>query len=190
MNRATLGQNLSVITALATTLLAACGGGGGGGGTTTYAVGGTVSGLPADASVTLQNNGGDALTVSANGSFAFPALLPTGRSYNVTLKSRTPGLRCSVNGGSGAINQAAVSNIGISCVSATLSIVHHFAGGSDGEQPMAEMLRDDQGNLYGTTAAGDGGSPQATLTLAPDGTLYGTTSAGGANNKGTIFKID
>lgn len=188
MNRATLGQNLSVITALATTLLAACGGGGGG--TTTYAVGGTVSGLPADASVTLQNNGGDALTVSANGSFAFPALLPTGRSYNVTLKSRTPGLRCSVNGGSGAINQAAVSNIGISCVSATLSIVHHFAGGSDGEQPMAEMLRDDQGNLYGTTAAGDGGSPQATLTLAPDGTLYGTTSAGGANNKGTIFKID
>ena len=39
--------------------------------TTTFSVGGTVSGLANGTSVTLLNNGGDALTVTADGAFTF-----------------------------------------------------------------------------------------------------------------------
>ena len=45
---------------------------------------GTVSGLPAGASVTL-SNAGVALVVAVNGAFAFPGELTAGTAYNVTV---------------------------------------------------------------------------------------------------------
>jgi len=36
----------------------------------------------------------------------------------------------------------------------TIGILHRFAGGTDGSDPAAKLLRDSAGNLYGTTAAG------------------------------------
>src|SRR5262249_9002445 len=59
--------------------------GGTSGGGTAYSVGGTVSGL--SGSVVLQDNGGDNLTVSANGTFTFATSLATGAAYNVTVKT-------------------------------------------------------------------------------------------------------
>ena len=61
----------------ATAALAACLG--------TVEVGGTVSGLPAGTSVTLQNNGDDTLVVSANGSFTFGEPIGDGEKYNVVV---------------------------------------------------------------------------------------------------------
>ena len=51
----------------------------------TYSIGGTVSGL--SGTVVLQDNGGDDLTVSANGAFTFATKLATGTAYNVTVKT-------------------------------------------------------------------------------------------------------
>ena len=48
-----------------------------GGNAASFTVGGTVSGL--SGTVVLQDNGGDNLSVSANGSFTFATALPTGR---------------------------------------------------------------------------------------------------------------
>src|ERR1700685_767259 len=48
----------------------------------------------------------------------------------------------------------------------TLSVVHNFAGGSDGGYPV------------------DG------LTANPSGVLFGTRSSGGTSNNGTIFKLN
>jgi hypothetical protein len=50
-------------------MLAACGGGGGGSITPTpmYSIGGTVANLVSGSRVTLTNNGGDSLVVTANG---------------------------------------------------------------------------------------------------------------------------
>lgn len=218
MNRPTRGWHVSLITtfsALAASALVACGGGGG---TTTYAVGGSVSGLPDDASVTLQNNGGDALTVSGNGAFSFPAPLPAGRAYSVTLKSRTPGLRCSLNRASGSIGQGAVTDIAISCVTGSLSIVHHFAGAPDGAQPMGELMPDGDGNFYSTTLSGgtlDSGTlykldatgtvtvlhslgaqasppygPRSGLARDASGNFYLAVYSGGTPNFGAIVKVD
>src|SRR5688500_17452607 len=81
---------LALIAAI--TALAACGGGGGSGGTPppqipqSQTVGGTVSGL-AGTGLVLQNNAGDDLAISANGSFVFTTALSRGTAYNVTVKT-------------------------------------------------------------------------------------------------------
>ncbi|MFZ0500416.1 MAG: hypothetical protein WAM52_14895, partial [Steroidobacteraceae bacterium] len=82
-------RSLLVITGRATTcalaavMLAACGGGGGGTSppATTYTIGGTVSGLSASG-LTLENNGGDTLTVASGATtFTFSTALASGAAY-------------------------------------------------------------------------------------------------------------
>jgi uncharacterized repeat protein (TIGR03803 family) len=99
-----------------------------------------------------------------------------------------------------------------------LTVLHSFGGApTDGEFPLAGLIRDKAGNLYGTTEVGgafnngtvfkvdstgketvlhsfagspsDGGFPQGGLILDKAGNLYGTTGKGGASNLGTIFKL-
>ena len=41
-------------------------------------------------------------------------------------------------------------------MSGTETVLHSFTGGSDGEYPYAELVRDAKGNLYGTAAGGGG----------------------------------
>ena len=99
----------------------------------------------------------------------------------------------------------------------TFSVIHSFAGGSDGENPVNGLVLDAAGNLYGTASAGgssnrgvafkistsgvktalhvfkgakDGSNPQGFLVWDTAGNLYGTTSAGGAYGAGTVFKIE
>ena len=55
--------------------------GGGGGGAGSFTIGGTVSGLAAGASMTLQNNGTENLLVSANGSFIFKTAIAANQPY-------------------------------------------------------------------------------------------------------------
>jgi hypothetical protein len=66
----------------------------------TFTVGGTVSGL--SGSVVLQDNGGDDLIVSANGTFVFNAPLASGAAYAVTVKTNPPGQLCAVANGARA----------------------------------------------------------------------------------------
>ena len=54
--------------------------------TASYSVGGTVSGL--SGTVVLQDNGGDDLSVSANGSFTFATKLADGSAYSVTVQDQ------------------------------------------------------------------------------------------------------
>jgi uncharacterized repeat protein (TIGR03803 family) len=96
----------------------------------------------------------------------------------------------------------------------TESVLHSFAGGTDGEYPWCTLLYRG-GVLYGTTTqggvgkagtifrfdvksgtervlygfgGGDGGYPYAGL-IYEDGALYGTTSGGGTYGYGTVFKL-
>lgn len=99
--------------------------------------------------------------------------------------------------------------------SGTLTTLHNFAG-EDGSAPSAGLIRDSNGNYYGTTYSGgadgdgtifyitsngtlttlysfasspDGASPTAALVRGSDGSYYGTTLYGGADGVGTVFKI-
>ena len=91
------------------------GSGGSGGGTAAYSVGGSVSGL--SGTVVLQDNGGDDLSVSGNGSFTFNTPVTDGAGYQVTVKTYPSGQSCAVSGGSGTVAGANVTNVAVSCTS-------------------------------------------------------------------------
>jgi uncharacterized repeat protein (TIGR03803 family) len=102
--------------------LTACGGGssssgGRSGVSASYTVGGTVSGLASGESLTLQNNGGDDLVVTANGSFTFMAAQPTGASYAVTVLTQPSGQTCTVANGSGTVADSDITNVAVTCPS-------------------------------------------------------------------------
>ena len=98
------------------------------------------------------------------------------------------------------------------------TILHSFTGGSDGIRPYGPLLRDKNGNLYGTTAVGgaysygtiyqltpngnetilhyfnpdqhDGAGPVTGLTTDKQGNLYGVALIGGLFKQGAVFEIN
>jgi hypothetical protein len=86
--------------------------------TTTYTIGGTISGLSGTGLV-LQNNGGNNLSVSANGSFTFTTAIASGSTFNVTVFSQpsNPAQTCGVTaGGSGTVASANVTSVVVTCI--------------------------------------------------------------------------
>jgi uncharacterized repeat protein (TIGR03803 family) len=99
----------------------------------------------------------------------------------------------------------------------TINVLYYFTGGSDGGHPIGGLVRDDFGNLFGTTYTGgaygfgtvyeidssgqesvlysftggsDGANPIGGVVGDRRGNLYGTTYYGGASGFGTVFMID
>ena len=88
-----------------------------------FTVGGTLTGLRAGDTVTLQDNGADNLTLSTNGTFTFPTALPNGHAYSVTVSGTSfgdPLTICTVTNGSGTISGANVTNVAIQCTTTPL----------------------------------------------------------------------
>ncbi len=85
-----------------------------GGGAVSYTVGGSVSGL--NGTLVLQNNGGDNLNVSANGTFTFARPILNGTFYNVTVLTQPGGQNCNVASGTGFIASANITDVAITCV--------------------------------------------------------------------------
>ncbi|MEM7182606.1 MAG: putative Ig domain-containing protein [Spirochaetota bacterium] len=81
---------------------------------TTYTIGGSISGL--GSSVVLQNNAGDDLTLTADGSFTFTTPITSGTTYSITVLTQptSPTGTCSVTNASGTAT-ANVTNVSISC---------------------------------------------------------------------------
>jgi hypothetical protein len=81
----------------------------------TYTIGGTVSGLATGNQVTLQDNGGNNTTISANGPFVFSIGITNGSNYAVTVSSQPAGQNCTVTNGSGTVSSADISNVAVVC---------------------------------------------------------------------------
>ncbi len=129
-------QRFTIVVLSLSALLSACGGGGGGGPAATYSVGGTISGLASGQSVVLQNNGGDNLTISSNGSFTFPTQLAGGAPYAVTVKTPPTGVACTVSAGNNSIGSNNVTNVAVTCAGITFTIGGTVSGLASGEQLM------------------------------------------------------
>lgn len=180
----------------------------------TFTIGGTLTGLAAGASITLQDDGGDAITVSSNAGFTFPTAITTGGQYNVTISKQPAYQGCLVVGGSGQVVLANVTNVQIRCP--VFTVIDNLGYGTDGANPQSAPILGSDGNFYGTTEYGGliddgavysltstgseniiasfaGGTasrgPVGALLQASDGNFYGTTYYGGTNNNGTVFKL-
>src|SRR6266851_4071401 len=141
-----------------------CGGGGG-----LFTIGGTVSGLAAGGSMTLQNNGAESLVVSANGSFTFKTAIAVNQPYLVTVSvpPATPPQTCTVAGGSGKAT-ATVTTVVVTCTTGTEAI-----GVTVSTQPINPAQTCIVTNGSGTSTAGVAISVQVTCSL-------GTLSIGGS----------
>lgn len=87
--------------------------------TNTYTIGGTVAGL--NGTVTLRNNGGDNLSVTANGGFTFANAVAHGSSYNVTVLAQPTGQTCSVANGVGTVT-GNITNVQVTCATKAYTI--------------------------------------------------------------------
>jgi hypothetical protein len=84
-------------------------------------IGGTVSGLSGTGLV-LQDNGGNNLSVTANGSFTFSTAVASAGAYDVTvlMQPSNPAQTCEVTDGSGTAS-ADVTNVLVACANLTAS---------------------------------------------------------------------
>jgi hypothetical protein len=73
-------------------------------------------------SITIENNGSDSLTLSANGHYSFATLVSSGGSFNVSIVAQpaSPPQHCSVQGGSGTVGASSPS-VSIACESTVLT---------------------------------------------------------------------
>jgi uncharacterized repeat protein (TIGR03803 family) len=100
----------------------------------------------------------------------------------------------------------------------TYTVIHNFTGAGDGALPLAGVIVDANGSLFGTALIGgegygvvfkmslrdsnwiltplyafkggnDGKYPYAEVIRDASGALYGTTGQGGSSNWGTVFKL-
>ncbi len=81
-------------------------------------IGGTLSGLPTGASVTLQNNAKDNLTRTTNGSFTFATTVDENKPYDVTVLTQPAGATCTPSNASGNVDGTGsnVTNVVVTCV--------------------------------------------------------------------------
>jgi alpha-tubulin suppressor-like RCC1 family protein len=131
---------------------------------TTYTIGGTVSGLSGSGLV-LQNNSGNNLAISANGSFTFTTPVASGSPYSVTVLTQpsSPSQNCVVAGGGGTAS-ANITGIQVNCTTATFPI---------------------SGTITGLTGAGlvlqDNGGDNLALSAGATNFTFATPVASGAN---------
>ena len=138
--------------------------------TTTYTIGGSVSGLSGSGLV-LQDNGGDDLSITANGSFTFATAITAGSSYSVTVKTQpsTPAQTCMVSGSIGTAD-AIVTSVGVTCT--TTATTYTIGGSVSGLSGSGLALLDNGGD---------------NLSIAANGSfIFGTPIAAGSTYNVTV----
>lgn len=78
-----------------------------------FTLGGTVSGL--SGTLVLQNNSGDDLSLSADGSFTFSTSVAEGSTYHVTVQTQPTIQTCLVSNGSGTMGGSDITNVSVNC---------------------------------------------------------------------------
>lgn len=86
-----------------------------------YSIGGKASGLANGEQLVVQNNGGDDLTISANGVFTFATKLPNGSHYDVSIKTQPSTQTCTLSRKSGLVALVSVTDIDIQCPTSSIS---------------------------------------------------------------------
>jgi hypothetical protein len=136
--------------------------------TMAYAIGGTAVGL-AGKGLVLQDNGGNDLPVGANGVFTFTQPVPSGASFNVTVKTQPtgPAQTCSVSGATGTVVTAPVSSVVVNCGTNTYTVGGTVSG------------------LAGTLVIRNNGADDRTIT-ANGSFAFATPIANGSNYAVTV----
>jgi len=160
-----------------------------------YSVGGTVTGLANGNSFTVQNNGGDDLTISTNGSYSFAALLSDGSDYLVTTGATTGPVNqfciAIFSTQSGTIAGADVTDANILCRN-LYTVGGNLTGLQNGAEVViqnngATLTLNSNGSFVFTSNWTDGTAFSTTVVTQPTAPNQNCRVTGGnsANNDGT-----
>jgi len=162
----------------------------------TFTIGGTVSGLNTGTSVTLFDNGGDSLKVTANGTFTFATALATGKTYSVTVSVQPTGETCTVTNGSGTVGSANVTNVAVTCkAAATFTIGGTVSGLNSGT---SVTLLDNSGDSLTVSANGaftfktpiaSGSTYNVTVGTEPTGETCTVTNGSGTVGSANVTNV-
>lgn len=158
-----------------------------------YSVGGSVFGL--QGTLILENNGGDTLTLNADGTFAFTNPLSSGNTYSVTVQSQPATQICTVSNQSGTISNTNITNVTVNC-----SINAYNVGGSLSGLASSESVLLQNNGTDGLTLNADGtftfvtavaeGAPYAVTVVTQPSTQTCTVTNGngtmGSSNINTV----
>ncbi|MDR6534325.1 NHL repeat-containing protein [Variovorax soli] len=122
-----------------------------------FVISGALTGLAANTKLVLLDNGGDALTLAANGAFSFASPVAFNMAYAVTIATQPLWQACTVANGNGtAVGQ--VTNVDVSCATAQAQVSTWAGsatpGSADGNGASASfsgpeaLAIDGSGNLY------------------------------------------
>jgi hypothetical protein len=162
----------------------------------TFSIGGTVSGLNASTSVVLLDNGGNALTVSANGSFAFTTKLASGATYSVTVGTEPTGETCTVTNGSGTVGTANVTNVAVACAASSTFSIGGTVSGLNASTSV--KLLDNGGNALTVSANGtftfttklaSGATYSVTVGTEPTGETCTVTNGSGTVGTANVTNV-
>ncbi|MDP1823928.1 MAG: hypothetical protein Q8L48_11825 [Archangium sp.] len=97
--------------------------------TQSFAVGGTVSGLSGSGLV-LRNNGGDDLTITANGAFRFLTPVKSGASYSIAVATQPslPTQSCTIQSGFGVVGSGDVLDLVVTCMTNPVNLGGRVTG--------------------------------------------------------------
>ena len=162
---------------------------------TTYNIGGTVSGLATGASLTVQNNGADALARTADGSFSFATPVADGGSYAVIVSSQPVGQTCTVTNGTGSGVSANVLAVQITCSATTYTI----GGTVSGLAPSTSLTLQNSaadpttlvanGSFSFATPVAIGGSYAVTVGTQPAGQVCTVSNGAGSGLAANVVNV-
>ena len=162
--------------------------------TNAYMIGGTISGLAG--TVVLQNNAGDDLSVTANGSFAFAIPVLSGGNYAVTVLANpaTPSQTCTVTNASGSVDDANVTSVTVTCTTNTYKIGGTLSGLASGESVVLrnnggdDLTLSANGSFAFTTPIASGSMYEVTILTNPTTPIAQTCTA--TNDSGIVGSAD
>ncbi|MEE4173677.1 MAG: choice-of-anchor D domain-containing protein [Xanthomonadales bacterium] len=159
-----------------------------------YRIGGNLSGLASQKSVVLVNNGGDDLTLSADGAFTFATPVASGSPYSVTVKTDPVGETCAVANGSGTVQAADINQISVTCVADTYRVAGNLTGLVAGES--LELLLNGSLNIVLTgngyfqfPAIADGSTYLVTIGTQPQGQTCSVANGSGTLSGATVTNV-
>ncbi len=154
-----------------------------------YTVGGSVFGL--SGTLVLENNGGDALTLNADGTFTFSNALPPGSTYQVTVQSQPATQTCTLTNNSGTITNTNITNVTVNCSTNTRTVGGNVSGLAASESVVLQNNASDSltvnsnGSFTFSTPIAQGATYKVTILTQP-----ATQTCTVANGSGTAGASD
>ena len=138
--------------------------------TIVYSIGGTLSGLPPGDTIVLQDNGGDDLSLGADGAFTFATELPIGQAYAVTVLTQPAGVakNCTVTAGTGVVGGGDVQGVLVNCTANAYTVGGTVMGLTGGD---TLLLRNNGGDSIFISSNGSFSFPTPLLS----GAMYAAT---------------